>query len=341
MSEFSDRPFVAGSLVGLRAFDVDSLGRLVGPSYKTVFKPGVNEAECRGFAAATRGIPRDAELVQAWGTARAGLSGFSYSDPRWTLRLSDGNAKGYQTLEELTADYPPPPDATHTVGAADCSCGYYAYFDGGNDYETDGRVTVIVEGTGVCTVGGRGFRASRGRLLAFVNTEPSAAPVADVTPDESDNDPHPRWDRWSDWCYRSSANIPLTVLGLIVGVTAFVAAFPMFAEVSWMLGSLLLLVALGSVSAAVVSDRGWDHGLTRNFSFNHSDLKCKSTPLVPERFVAAIAPPASSVRWDLVRRNYPDVPVYPTVAEALAEFPLTAPPPPSPKDEDFWTRPVA
>lgn len=48
----------------------------------------------------------------------------------------------------------------------------------------------------------------------------------------------------------------------------------------------------------------------------------------------------STVNWDLVRRNYPDVPTYPTKKEALAQHPLTPPPPPNPTDEDFWTREV-
>ncbi len=45
-SRFSGRLFIAGSLVGLRAFKVDRLGRLAGPSHGGIFKPGENVAQC-------------------------------------------------------------------------------------------------------------------------------------------------------------------------------------------------------------------------------------------------------------------------------------------------------
>src|SRR5699024_4268200 len=50
-------------------------------------------------------------------------------------------------------------------------------------------------------------------------------------------------------------------------------------------------------------------------------------------------PPAEPARLDLVRRNYPDVPVYPSLRAALRAHPLTVPERPSPQTcDDFWTR---
>lgn len=46
MSDFADRPFAAGALTGLRAFQVDGLGRLAGPHRGGIFKPGENVATC-------------------------------------------------------------------------------------------------------------------------------------------------------------------------------------------------------------------------------------------------------------------------------------------------------
>lgn len=140
MSEFSDRPFVAGTLVGLRAFNVDSLGRLIGPTYGQVFKPGENDAECRR---------RRDVLFGGW-----------HIPPS----LSIGPEVPSVSREAVEARSP-----KHTLAGVNCGCGFYAYFDGGNDYGDPSRVTAIIEGYGVCTVGARGFRASKARLLALVN----------------------------------------------------------------------------------------------------------------------------------------------------------------------------
>lgn len=142
MSDFSDRPFVAGSLVGLRAFDVDTLGRLTGPTYGGVFKPGENVADCL----TTQG---------------------------WSMQLWQMDA----SLARMTGKpVPPRPEVTqkkaaakHPVAARACGCGFYAYFDGTNTYAKADRVSAVIEGYGVCTVGTRGFRAEKARLLAIVD----------------------------------------------------------------------------------------------------------------------------------------------------------------------------
>lgn len=44
--EFDGRPFVAGSLIGIRSFRVDADARLTGVVHEQVWKPDVNEAAC-------------------------------------------------------------------------------------------------------------------------------------------------------------------------------------------------------------------------------------------------------------------------------------------------------
>lgn len=127
MSAFSDRPLVAGSLIGLRAFTVDQLGRLRGPHIQTVFTPRLNEARCAA-------------------------KGYTIVD-------------GYHRPDNVLLR----PTPEHTIGSIDCRCGFYAYFDGTNDYHTPGAtIEALIEGFGVCTVGGAGFRASKARLVALV-----------------------------------------------------------------------------------------------------------------------------------------------------------------------------
>jgi hypothetical protein len=143
MSDFSDRPFMAGSLVGLRAFDVDSLGRLVGPQYGGIFKPGENVGQC----------------------LRGSLQGFSVM--QWQLDSQMARLTG-RPAPPRPEPRIRPMDPQHQVGSQGCGCGFYAYFDGTNTYARAKRVAGIIEGYGVCTVGTRGFRSEKARLVALV-----------------------------------------------------------------------------------------------------------------------------------------------------------------------------
>lgn len=158
MSNFNDRPLVAGSIIGLRAFGVDGLGRLIGPQYPTVFTPGVNVGKCQPDSALTRMARQlsDIDIRLAY------LRDHRMSRPPY----GTGGYVGAGPAEDK------PEKHEHVVGSAGCKCGYYAYFDGGNDFAKPDRVTAVVEGTGVCTVGSRGFRAEKMRLLALVIPRP-------------------------------------------------------------------------------------------------------------------------------------------------------------------------
>lgn len=152
MSEFSDAPFVAGSLTGMRAFRVDKYGRLTGVTHAQVFRPGENVAVCRkaeheAMQASWRGLS-----VSLWAPS------FLVSDQPPTPPAA----------KPLTAEAVETPTTRHRVGSVDCGCGYYAYFNGGNDYKKQDRtIGALVEGYGVCSVGERGFRAEKARLLAL------------------------------------------------------------------------------------------------------------------------------------------------------------------------------
>lgn len=135
MSDFSDRPLVAGSLTGIRSFKVDEYGRLRGVTVPAVFRPGENVATC----------PRDKTTVTG--------------SPSVTTRLAVSG--------EVPAEQPKATE--HRVGELGCGCGFYAYFDEDtNPHHHDGNVLALVEGYGVCAVGTRGFRAEKARLLAFI-----------------------------------------------------------------------------------------------------------------------------------------------------------------------------
>lgn len=71
-------------------------------------------------------------------------------------------------------DEPPSNDEHHRVAGLDCTCGFYAYFGDANDYSSPmfgGSVTGIIEGYGVVTLGSRGFRAAKARIVALVRPD--------------------------------------------------------------------------------------------------------------------------------------------------------------------------
>lgn len=123
MSEFSDRPFVAGSLIGLRSFRIDKYGRLTGAVYREPWRPGENVATCR------KGALREV-----------------FYEPERAAK------------------------PVHEAGKVDCDCGYYAYFDqGSNRWHAKGQALAVVEGYGITTVGSRGFRAQKARIVGLID----------------------------------------------------------------------------------------------------------------------------------------------------------------------------
>lgn len=177
MSDFSDRPFVAGVITGLRAFRIDALGRLTGVTHQDVWTPGENVGICHRVT--HEDVSRYMAQVTAVATGgrrgrRDPYSFYSLSQPPAPLRKPDT-------------------DPGHVVASEKCECGFYAYFDGGNDYLVDRtgsswstamyvtygtftnhepdrapRVGAIVNGYGVVTVGSRGFRAAKAEVVALI-----------------------------------------------------------------------------------------------------------------------------------------------------------------------------
>lgn len=115
-TDFSLRPLVAGTINGLRAFEVDRLGRLHAPQHsKYIFKPGENAANCL-----------------------------------------------YESVD-------------HKIANGRCSCGFYAYHDGSNTYHSrsNGTIAGMIEGYGTVTVGTKGFRAEKCKIIAILDRHKS------------------------------------------------------------------------------------------------------------------------------------------------------------------------
>lgn len=256
MSDFSDRPFVAGTLNGIRSFQVDSLGRLTGVTVPRIFKPGVNTATCSKRATYRDYLPRD-----IYGTARS-------ATPE---RIAAAR-------KQAEVD-----NKNHHVASVRCACGYYAYFDGSNDYSRSETVTALIAGSGVCTIGTRGFRAEKAELLAFVGP------------------------RWKD-----------QEVGLFLRRWV------------WTLNVLaVLILTLFAVGRAVEGD-WWLAGMDGGIAGMNAGLAFFNFRRRPKR--------SKDDRFELLARNYPDVPVFSSLKAALREHPVSPPPMPTPDEDDFWTR---
>lgn len=227
-NDFSQRPFVAGSLIGIRSWKIDSHARLTGVSYEDVWIPGVNSAVCHATPAvdpvrpappvkiavpddkttqweyalprpyqgikvklSNRPAPLSPTTPRAFYTVLdpTGLDVYTGAKPphdvvqmvsalQQAAPASIMNAKGAVTfsgqIERTTPETDTPEEEAVDPNAPkiadlDCQCGYYAYFDTlSNPHHRDGMITGIIEAWGTCTVGGRGFRASKAQIKGLI-----------------------------------------------------------------------------------------------------------------------------------------------------------------------------
>lgn len=148
MGEFTAPEFSIQPVIGARAFDVDKLGRLRGVSHPQIWTPGENEASCRVNEDTSYAI-----LINAFTSAYFRAAG-GYVTP--------STAPIYYSTATGGAASPKPPH-----GLVGCSCGFYGYYDGSNDYHKPERVSGVVEGYGEVVIGTRGFRATKARIVAL------------------------------------------------------------------------------------------------------------------------------------------------------------------------------
>lgn len=57
---------------------------------------------------------------------------------------------------------------------SECSCGFYAYYEGFNEYAQSDRITGVIEGYGETQIGTRGFKSAKARIVALHVPDDSA-----------------------------------------------------------------------------------------------------------------------------------------------------------------------
>lgn len=129
MSDFDGYELAVGSVKGIRSWNVDALGRLVGAAGH-VWTPAEQVAACKSPG---------------------------------TLYMSSMSQWINMKLPDDSYEMPKPPP--HDLGR--CSCGFYAYYDGSTSFHKPGWVDGVIGGWGKTVVGTKGFRCEKAQLLAL------------------------------------------------------------------------------------------------------------------------------------------------------------------------------
>lgn len=148
--EFSglDFPLAIGQVYGLRAWTMDSRGRLRAKRWYSapVWRPGVNVAECVKSPYGMGGL----------------ITSALYTYARYGIDVSPSKTD----TEELAKP------KKHDVPSEDCGCGFYAY-TGPDRPEVAKRekddIVGVIRGTGRTLIGTHGFRCEKAEIVALLD----------------------------------------------------------------------------------------------------------------------------------------------------------------------------
>jgi len=127
---FGQMDFALGSVRGARTFKLGPDDHLMGLVFQSIWLPGLNNAECR----------------------RMGGVDKPFYIPVSKRAITEGETTDLR-------------EAPHSI--AGCSHGFYAYYDGSNDYHNTGDIHGMIEGYGEVVIGTRGFRAMKAKIVAL------------------------------------------------------------------------------------------------------------------------------------------------------------------------------
>lgn len=173
----------------------------------------------------------------------------------------------------------------HVLGGANCTCGFYAYYNGQNEYgQWPNCIPAVIEGSGVCSIGEFGFRASKARLVAYARPTPRK-----VT----------RAERFALWAGRRRVLRRMGPLlfwcGILGQIPAHVVDAPRWVHIAGIMGAVVSVVLETSGSKG------------------------------DEVLVKAMFQSPHIVGLDLLAENYPGVPVFDSEEAMLAAFPVEVP----------------
>lgn len=149
--EFAGAPLALGSVHGVRQWNADSLGRLIGLTYPKVWTPGENVAECTRTKRDPDCKGKDCVL--------------KHSNPHELIWPSFIMGSNNTITVQPSSPHCTVPDPCSGADPS-CKCGFWAYYDGAHWNERS-IARGVIEGYGPTTVGTKGFRAHKARILAL------------------------------------------------------------------------------------------------------------------------------------------------------------------------------
>lgn len=156
MSDFNgeDYEFAAGAIKGLRSWKADKQGRLRGVTHTTVWLPSENVSVCKDPGGSYEPCPKRERR-------RTDPGGYY---PSLTIT--------YHSDYDTTCDDPTCTPSGHFVAATEThlfdpnhSCGFWAYDE--HHFQEHGDVIGVIEGYGKTTIGTKGFRCEKARIVAL------------------------------------------------------------------------------------------------------------------------------------------------------------------------------
>lgn len=133
MSDYDGLDFAVGSIRGFRRWKVDMQGALLPVAHSGRWLPGENVAKCK-------------------------------CTPKSGVHAAYDDSVGWKAKDEVAAEW------RKTAPFEDMQCGFYAYFDGNDEYghgASSPNISGVIEAYGEVLIGSKGFRAKKARILAL------------------------------------------------------------------------------------------------------------------------------------------------------------------------------
>lgn len=291
-------PMALGAATGIRALEMDLGGHLRGVTFPQVWTAGENTAVCCVSRASTLG----GIVTQTFGGGWGGPPGTTKIQSGWVFH-DDGSVSFLnERFEQVSCGQ---------VAQRGCTCGFYAYYRHGlHTYVNRDRAAAIISGYGRVTLGTKGFRAEKARIIALVK------PLAVTEAEEEVARIERRWHEIRDIL----ADLDTIRISRHTQAIMVFAAAAVGVTFSRPVNALL-------ATAAIVAILGWaavSHATHRTALLAVRTAAYSTRDELVRRAKSLTSSPDSAIRrWRRVQEQYPTIPTFDTLEQALAEYPTS------------------
>lgn len=226
----------------------------------------------------------------------------------------------------VRVDYPRVTHLDHHAGVQWCSCGFYAYYSGGdtyNQYAGYETITGIVQAYGRCTYGRNGFRAEKLKILAIVNPFLTDAEVRDQAKNDQKVGEHPipkipMRRRLKSWYFRGPKPFFLPLLFAVWFIMSTATLGHRETDLGKVIQSVSGIASFGLAMFLFHKTIRRKTAVAMQRLLHQGDRIEKTPPCITVEETSL-----TKKDYSRVKAQYPNVPHYRSVEEALKIFPLT------------------